>query len=338
MGQALSGTQFYVFGRKYFTRTGYEKNVKAYKQPVQSSAVIGINGEGADGVDLSGKVIVVTGANSGVGKEIATYAAAKGANLYMLCRSQGRAETARKEIEDITKNENIKVLLADVGELSQVRKVVEELQSKESHVDCLVCNAGVLLNERKETSEGNEVTFASHFLGGSYLLSKLLIPQLKASPDGRVVFVSSGGMLTTKFPTDLDVATSSGTQKEKYNGQLAYAYAKRGQVLLAERFTKDYPEIKFCSAHPGWSLTNAVEAAYGDSKKYLEPMRSPWQGAEGISWLMGTKNIESGEFYLDRRVFTKHVAGLFMSEGKFTKNTESDIDNMMSKLKDLTGL
>jgi len=335
MGQAVSSSQFYVYGRSSFTKTGYERHIKSYMQPVQSAAAIGIKEEGADGVDLTGKVVVITGANSGLGKELATYCSAKGAKLYMLCRSQGRAETAREDIIKITKNENIKIVQADVGELSQVRKAVDELQSKESKIDCLVCNAGVLLNDRKETIEGNEVTFASHLVGGSYLLSKLLVPQLKAAPDGRVIFVSSGGMLTTKFP-EWEVAASKGPHKEKYDGQMAYAYAKRGQVLLAERLAKDYPMLKFCSAHPGWASTNAVEEAYGDAKKYLEPMRTVWQGAEGIAWLIGAKNIESGQFYLDRSIQKKHIAGFFMSEGSFTKNTEADVDKIMSELEEIS--
>jgi len=135
----------------------------------------------------------VTGANSGLGKQVATYAAAKGATLYMLCRSAERAEAARKEIEEATSNSNVSVILVDVSEMGQIRKAVEELQKKEKAVHALVCNAGVLLNDRKESSEGNELTYASHLLGGSFLLSQLLLPQLKAAGDnqGRVIFVTS---------------------------------------------------------------------------------------------------------------------------------------------------
>jgi dehydrogenase/reductase SDR family member 12 len=123
---------------------------------------------------LSGRVIVVTGANSGVGKEVAAYCAAKGAKkVYMLCRSKDRANAARDEIwaalgkkspSSSDSSNNLYVVLADVGELAQVRKAVAEIQAQESKIDAIVCNAGVLLNEKKTTSEGNEVTFASHLL------------------------------------------------------------------------------------------------------------------------------------------------------------------------------
>lgn len=280
---------------------------------------------------------MVDSANSGIGKEIATYAAAKGAKLYMLCRSKDRAEKAKEEIFQATSNDKIDILLADMGELSQVRSLVADLQKKESKVDVLVCNAGALFNDRKETSEGREITFASHLLGGSFLLSQLLLPQLVAADDGRVVFVSSGGMYNTKFPS-WDIATNA--SKEKYDGQFAYAYAKRGQVLLAEEFTKSIPEVTWVSGHPGWTQTPAVDDAYGDKAKYLQPMRSTWQGAEGFAWLISaeTSKLQGGEFYLDRKPQPKHLAGPFMTEGSFTKNEPKEVEEMLENLKSAAGI
>ena len=70
--------------------------------------------EGADGVDLSDKIVIITGANSGIGKELATYAAAKGAKLYMFCRSQERAEKARNEIINTTSSVSVEIVLVDL--------------------------------------------------------------------------------------------------------------------------------------------------------------------------------------------------------------------------------
>mmetsp|Transcript_16552 Transcript_16552/g.34059 ORF Transcript_16552/g.34059 Transcript_16552/m.34059 type:complete len:335 (+) Transcript_16552:306-1310(+) len=330
MGAAISTTQFFVYGRKNFTQTGYTKHMAKYKDPVQNAAAIRVGQEGADGIDLSKKVVVVTGANSGIGKALATYAAAKGAKLYMFCRSKERAEEAKNEISEITSNENIDVILIDLGELASVKKAVEELQNKETKVDVLVCNGGVLLNEKQTTKEGNEVTFASHLLGGSYLLSQLLIPQFNTADDARIIFVSSGGMYNMPFP-DWSTATSSKDASHEYDGNLAYAYAKRGQVLLADEYAKLYPKIKTVSCHPGWTLTPAVDMAYGENKKYLEPMRTTWQGAEGIAWLMGAKgsDLESGAFYLDRNPQRKHLGPV----SYYTKNTENDVKDFMANLK-----
>jgi len=330
MGAAISATQFYLYGRKNFTQTGYIKHLAKYKHPVQTSPVIRLGQEGADGVDLSDKVVIVTGANSGIGKDLATYAAAKGAKLYMFCRSKDRAEKARKDIVDATSSNSVDIILVDLGEMESVRKAVQELQEKENKVDVLVCNGGVLLNEKQTTNEGNEVTFASHLMAGSYLLSQLLIPQFHAAEDPRIIFVSSGGMYNTPFP-DWPTATSLKGATHEYDGNLAYAYAKRGQVLLAEQYAKIYPKIKTVSCHPGWAQTPAVDLAYGENKKYLEPMRTIWQGAEGIAWLMGAKasDLASGAFYLDRGPQRKHLGPVT----SYTKNTEEDVEDMMTNLK-----
>lgn len=344
MGQGISFSQFVLFGKRNFTSTGYRRSLKSYTDPVQSSA--------SDVLEniptLEGKNIAITGANSGIGKELATYAAAKGANVFMICRSEERAQKAKDDIVEKTKTaeSNINILLGDMSELADVRKVAEELQNRNKgnvdKLDCLVCNAGLLLNERQETKEGNEVTYACHLLGGSFYLTSLLLPQLKnAGSEARVIFVSSGGMYTTNFPSkDWDQVTSKGKYAKKYDGQMQYAYMKRGQVLLAERWARDYPEITFVSCHPGWCRTNAVEMAYGSLAKLLEPMRDTWEGAEGIAWLMDVekKRLKSGSFYLDRAPETKHISGPFFTEGSYSKNTEEDVDVMMENLKNSCGL
>ena len=197
------------------------KHKAKYNSPVQNSPIIKPGEEGADGVDLGGKVVIITGANSGIGKTLATYAAAKGARLYMFCRSKDRAEKAKEEIIKETSSKTIDIVLVDLAETESVKNAVKEFQNKESKVDVLVCNGGVLLNDKQTTSEGNEVTFASHLLGGSYLLSQLLLPQIKAADEGRIIFVSSGGMYNRPFP-DWATATSTEGATHKYDGNLAY--------------------------------------------------------------------------------------------------------------------
>ena len=321
--------------------------MKQYKDfPPQSAAAIPIGHADADGVDLTGKAVVVSGANSGLGKQVTTYAAAKGAKVYMLCRNAERAEQAKEDIwkqiqsyqPTTLSNDNLKIIVVDVGELEQVRAAAKELQSKEPlGIHALVCNAGVLLNERQETSEGREATFASHLLGGTYLLSQLLVPQLEAAK-GRVVIVSSGGMYSTSLPS-WDILTGT-SDKKKYSGLDAYAYAKRAQVLLAERWAREIGKVTWVTVHPGWADTPAVTDAFGDTKKYLEPLRDPWQGAEGVAWLVATdsQNIVSGELYLDRKVQPKHLAGPFFSEGRYTKNTKEEVDELLNNLKQEAGL
>jgi len=326
-GQFAATSQFFLYGRRHCTKTGYERHVENYQQ----SDLL------EESLDLSERVFMVTGANSGVGKEVTRFLAKKGGTVYMLCRSAARAEAALKEIVDETGNSKVHVLLADLGLESDVRRLWAEFivhrQSLDSPVrlDALVCNAGVLLNERTVTKDDIEVTFATHLLMGTYLLGCLAMPLLECTPDARLVAVSSGGMYNTAFP---DWATATATGEAAYSGNLAYAYAKRGQVLLMERWAVEHPQVKCMSCHPGWTDTPAVDEAYGSQKKFLEPLRTPWQGSEGIAWLCTVPGIEleSGSFYLDRKPEAKHMAGPFFTEGSFTKNSDAEVDEMIRKL------
>lgn len=305
-GQFAATSQFFLYGKRHCTRNGYERHKKLYQQPDLLEGPL----------DLSERVFMVTGANSGVGKEVTRFLAKKGGSVYMLCRSAERAEAARKEIADETGNAKVFVLLADLGLESQVRRLwgefVAHRQALDSPVrlDALVCNAGVLLNEKTLTPDDIEITFATHLLMGTYLLGCLAMPVLKCTPDSRLVTVSSGGMYNTRWP-DWPTATSTG--EAAYSGNLAYAYAKRGQVLLMERWAVEHPQVKCVSCHPGWTDTPAVDEAYGSQKKYLEPLRTPWEGSEGIAWLCVAPagELDSGSFYLDRKPGPKHMAGPF---------------------------
>lgn len=183
---------------------------------------------------LTGKVFMITGANAGIGKEITTLLAEKGATCFMVCRNPARATAARDSIAKETKNDNVHLLIGDCSLESDVRRIWNEFTSFSpgvaagpTRLDGLICNAGVLLNDKTLTSEGVEVTFATHLLFGTYLLGTLAMPALEATPDSRLIVVSSGGMYNTKFPL-WEIATSAGTAK--YDGQMVYAYAKRGQV------------------------------------------------------------------------------------------------------------
>lgn len=297
-----------------------------------------------DTESLSGKVFMVTGANAGIGREIASYLAQKKATVYMVCRSPERAIKAVEAIKEQSKNDQVHLLLADCGLEADVRRVWQEFVSHQENalsskpegdrvvrLDALICNAGALLNHKTLSKEGVEVTFATHLLFGTYLLGSLAMPLLLTTPEARLIVVSSGGMYNTKFPS-WDVATSTGVAE--YDGQFAYAFAKRGQVLLCEQWAAKYPSIPIVSCHPGWTMTEGVEAAYGEAKKYLEPLRTLWQGAEGIIWLAiaPSNQIESGAFYLDRSPQVKHMAGPFFTEGTFTKNSADEVADMMDKL------
>ena len=250
-GQFAATSQFFLYGRRHFTRTGYERTRAA----LLKSGVPDV----LETIDAKGKVYMVTGANSGVGKEVSMFLAKRGATVNMVCRSESRGEAARKEIVEQSGNESVFLHVCDVSLEADVRRMWAAFAATSTRLDGLMCNAGVLLHEKTPTSEGIETTFACHLLFGTYLLGSLAMPLLEATDGARVVVVSSGGMYNTKFP-EWELATAEvGT----YSGNLAYAYAKRGQVLLCEQWATQHPSVAFVSCHPGWVQTPAVDAAYG---------------------------------------------------------------------------
>lgn len=321
-GPFAATTQFYLYGRRHCTAIGWRMHSAKYN--------VGM----LDACDLTGKVFMVTGANAGLGRCLSEYLARRGASLYMVCRNAERAERALNEIKDSTSNQKVTTLICDCSVAGDVRAMMADFARRERALDGLVCNAGVMMPQKEMTSEGFEVTLATHLLHGSYLLTQLALPLLRQATAPRVIFVSSGGMYNTGWP-GWDVA--SGTSG-RYNQEMAYAYAKRGQVLLAEAWAKKMPDIKFASCHPGWADTPGVNGWLGSAKIALAPMRTLWQGTEGIAWLCACEaaEIEGGAFYLDRSPAPKHLAGPFFTEGTYTKNSQTEIEEMLKALHQAT--
>jgi dehydrogenase/reductase SDR family protein 12 len=319
-GQFAATSQFYLYGKRHFTKTGYEAHAKAY----------GAGALDVTTVDLTGKVFLVTGANSGCGKELTKFLGGRGARVFMVCRSQPRAEAARNDILQEHKEAKLEILLGDVGVEADVRRIWQEFTTQSKCLDGLVLNAGALLNDKQLTTDGVEVTLASHLLFGVYLFGSLALPSLTENA-GRCLLVTSAGMLQYPFPDWNTAASLTGV----YDGVARYSQMKRGQVILAKRWSDKYAGAKVVTVHPGWTKTSGTDEAFGaDLSKWFEPWRSLWEGVEGMAWLLcgPPDQIQSGELYLDRTVQVQHMAGPFFSEGSHTKNTSADIDEMMQKL------
>jgi NAD(P)-dependent dehydrogenase (short-subunit alcohol dehydrogenase family) len=138
---------------------------------------------------MNGKVHMITGANSGIGKATALGLARLGGTVVMVCRDQGRGEAALAEIKSVTGNPNVDLLLADLSSQAEVRRLAEEFKSRYSHLHVLINNAGVALSKRSVTVDGIETVFAVNYLA-PFLLTNLLLDVLKASAPARVVNVA----------------------------------------------------------------------------------------------------------------------------------------------------
>jgi NAD(P)-dependent dehydrogenase (short-subunit alcohol dehydrogenase family) len=249
---------------------------------------------------LDGKRIVLTGGTSGIGKAAAFKLAEKKAFLTIIARNRAKAEQIQQEIVKKTGNPHIDFLIADLSLMQDIRKVSETLKASKKSIDILINNAGALFNERKQTPEGLEQTFATDLLG-VFLLTQYLKDTLAASESPRIINVSSGGMYTQKIEVN-DLENSQG----QYNGAKAYARAKRGIVILTQIWAEEFKThgIRVNAMHPGWVDTPGIERSLPEFHQRVKRiLRTPEQGADTIVWLASSKRAGqyTGLFWLDRR-------------------------------------
>lgn len=254
-------------------------------------------------VDLTGRRILISGANSGIGYEAALALADLGAEVVLLCRSQERGESAANRIREISGNPRIAVEGMDLSRLASVRAAGERLRRRP--VDVLIHNAGLLPETRVETEDGFELTVATHVVG-PFVLTHLLREALQASPNGRLIWVSSGGMYTQRLRLD-----DMNWHRRPYDGVRAYAETKRAQVVLAELWAEEFANTSVVSnaMHPGWVDTPGVQISLPTFHRITRSiLRTPAEGADTILWLAACERAgkQSGQFFFDREPRRTH--------------------------------
>lgn len=254
-------------------------------------------------VDLSGRVCLVTGANAGLGRETAFGLAARGADLWMLCRSRERGEAAADEVRQATGNARVRLETLDVSDLESVRSFCERFPEPEVHV--LVNNAGVLPEQRQETPQGLELTFATNVVG-PFLLTVLLEPRLRGGAPSRVINVSSGGMYGRRLQLG-----DPQWHLRAFDGVTAYAETKRAEVVLSELWAKRLADagVSVNAMHPGWADTPGVRSSIpGFHRVMRRVLRTPREGADTILWLACCPGLEdrTGLFWFDREPRRTH--------------------------------
>lgn len=258
-----------------------------------------------DDYDLTDRVIVVTGATSGIGYAAAQQFAQCNAALVLVGRTAERNARAVAELNEATGNPLITHVVADMGDLDQVRRLAERVLIDHDRLDVLIHNAGALDPEHNVSPDGTEATVASQVVG-PFLLTSLLMDRLAESAPARVLTMSSGGMYATRLTvSELEMTP------EKYNGTEQYARAKRAQVTLNEMWAERHGDrgVTFHALHPGWADTPGVDAGLPTFAKVMGPfLRTPAQGADTLVWLAvdDTALESSGRFWLDRRPRSIH--------------------------------
>ena len=203
--------------------------------------------------DQTGRVAVVTGANSGIGFETAKALADKGATIVMACRNLDKANAAASDIKQTVLDARLDIIHLDLADLSSVRTSAEEFKNKYSQLDLLINNAGVMVPPYTKTEDGFELQFGANHLG-HFALTGLLIDEVLATPKARVVSVSSGAhrMGTMDFEN---------LQAEKgYRPWQAYGRSKLANLLfileLQNRLEAAHANATAVAAHPGGTKTN----------------------------------------------------------------------------------
>lgn len=248
-------------------------------------------------VDLTGRVCVITGAATGIGRATAQALAAMGAEVHLAVRSLEQGLPVAESLRSETGNERILVDPVDVSDLDSVRAFADRLDVP--RIDVLVHNAGVLLDQRLESPQGHELTFATHVLG-PFLMTALLVPRMGGAHGGRVIWVSSGGMYARR----LDLSDLEWTQRP-FDGVVTYAVTKRAQVVLselwAERLAKE--GIVVHAMHPGWADTPGVKDSLPRFQAFMKRrLRTAEEGADTVVWLAASREAgeSTGRFWFDR--------------------------------------
>lgn len=253
-------------------------------------------------MDLTGKVVLLTGATDGIGKAAALELAARGARLSIVGRNRDKSERVLAELK-ATGNPDIELYLADLSSQAEVRKLAADFRSRHDRLDVLANNAGALFQRYRTTADGFELTFALNHLS-YFLLTELLLDLLKATPSARVVNTSSGAHRGARFDLD-DLPQRKRTQSA---GFPAYCDSKLANVLFTRELAKrlaDSDAVASCF-HPGFVHTQFGQndpgvVAWGI--RVAAPIfgRTPEKGARTLVWLATSPEAarSNGDYFLD---------------------------------------
>ena len=203
---------------------------------------------------MQGKICMITGANSGIGKATALGLAQMGATVVLVSRDRARGEEAQNEIKAKSGNDAIDLLLADLSSQQSIRQLVADFKQRYTRLHVLINNAGTFALTRRETVDGLEMSFAVNVLA-PFLLTNLLLDVIKASAPARIVNVSSN--LQAKNYLKLDDLLS----KQRYRPMLGYAQSKIAVVLFTYELARrlEGTGVTANCLHPGFVATNIAQ-------------------------------------------------------------------------------
>jgi retinol dehydrogenase 14 len=248
--------------------------------------------------NMTGKVCMVTGANSGIGKETAKGLAKLGANVIMVCRNRERGQQALNEIKATGGGGNIELMLCDLSSQKSVRGLAADFEKSHARLDVLVNNAGLMNRYRSETVDKLEATFAVNHLG-YFLLTNLLLDVIRRSAPARVINVASA---THKFGAiDFDDLQN----EKRYRAFGAYSDSKLANVLFTYELARRLEGTRVTAncLHPGGVATNIFHTLPKAMEALIKLVtKGPEKGAETSLYLASSPEVEgvTGKYFVKK--------------------------------------
>ena len=244
--------------------------------------------------DLSDKVAIVTGANSGIGFAITSILASKNANVILACRSSTKAVESINKIKKKYDYALIDHIEVDLSNLSTIKDFTDSFKKKYKKLDILINNAGVMKTPFKQTIDGFELQFATNHLG-HFALTGRLLDLLISTPQSRIVTLSSGGHKFAK----IDFDNLQG--EKKYNAQQAYGQSKLANLLFTYELQRHLEEngrtTIAVASHPGWTATNLQK--HWLLLRLLNPIlgQRPDKGCLPSLYAATAPDVKGGDYY-----------------------------------------
>ncbi|XP_043082725.1 retinol dehydrogenase 12, like [Puntigrus tetrazona] len=249
---------------------------------------------------LDGKTVVITGANTGIGKETAIDLSKRGARVIMACRDMEKADAALKEIKDASGNQDVVISRLDLADSKSIREFAEKINKEEKQVNILINNAGVMVCPYGKTADGFEMQIGVNHMG-HFLLTYLLLDLIKRSTPARIVNVSS--MAHQWGTINLEDINS----EKNYDKQKAYSQSKLANILFTRSLAKrlEGTGVTAYALHPGvvqtelWRHLNKPQQAVMWLAKPFT--KSSVQGAQTTIYCAVAPELEteSGKYYSD---------------------------------------
>lgn len=246
----------------------------------------------------TGKTIIVTGGNTGIGYETALALYEAGATVILACRDQEKADKAAEAIRQQAGSGTIETTILDLASLTSVKNMADQLSQTHNRLDILINNAGVMYCPELKTDEGFELQFGVNFIG-HFALTGYLYPLLKGTPGSRVVTVSSMAYLRGQI--DFNNLHS----EQSYDTYREYSQSKLANILLTleldRRIRQAGDAVLSIAVQPGANSTDLSrhmnQADYDAAVQRIGALMEPWQGALPSLYAATMPDVEGGDFY-----------------------------------------